>query len=100
MEYLLLFTSTAGLSVVINTITEFIKLQWPSTKPYIQYISWGIGILLAIICQLLGIGMFVGITWLQTIILGLGSGMVSNGTFDTGLVDWIVSLFKPKKTLN
>jgi len=96
MDYTLLFATTTGIVFVVNAITQFVKMQFPTTTPYIQYISWGIGILLAIACQLLGLGLFMTTTWIQAIIVGLGAAMASNGTFDTGLIDWIVSLFKPK----
>lgn len=96
MDYLALFTTTSGLIVIINAITQFCKVQFKIGDSWIQYFSWGIGILLAVAGQLLGIGMFFDTTWIQAIVLGLGAALSSNGTFDTGIVNWIVSLFKPK----
>ena len=96
MDYLVYFTTTAGLITLIDTVTEFFKLKFKISNAYIQYVSWGIGVLLAVAGQLLGLGMFETLTWVQTIIAGFAAALASNGVFDTGLVDWIISLFKPK----
>jgi mannose/fructose/N-acetylgalactosamine-specific phosphotransferase system component IID len=96
MDYTTFFTTTTGLIIIINAITQFCKSQFKISNNWIQYFSWGIGILLAVVGQLTGIGMFIDTNWLQAILLGLGSALSSNGTFDTGVVDWIVSLFKTK----
>jgi len=96
MDYLVYFTTTAGLITLIDTLTEFFKLKFKIPNTYIQYVSWLIGVLLAVAGLLLGLGMFETMTWVQTIIAGFGAALASNGVFDTGLVDWIISLFKPK----
>jgi hypothetical protein len=96
MDYLVFFTTTSGLITLINTVTEFIKLKLKISNTYIQYVSWLIGILLAVGGQLLHLGMFETLTWVQTIIAGFAAALASNGVFDTGLVDWIILIFKPK----
>jgi len=96
MDYLVYFTTTAGLITLIDTLTEFFKLKFKIPSTYIQYVSWLIGVLLAVAGLLLGLGMFETMTWVQTIIAGFGAALASNGVFDTGLVDWIISIFKPK----
>jgi hypothetical protein len=96
MDYLVYFTTTTGLIALIETVTEFVKLKFKIPNAYIQYVSWLIGILLAVAGQLLALGMFETMTWVQTIIAGFGAALASNGVFDTGLVDWIISIFKPK----
>lgn len=96
MDYLVYFTTTAGLITLIDTVTEFLKLKLKISNSYIQYVSWGVGILLAVLGQLFGLGMFETMVWWQSIIAGFGAALASNGIFDTGLVDWIISLFKPK----
>jgi hypothetical protein len=96
MDYLVYFTTTTGLIALIDTVTEFLKLKLKIPNTYIQYVSWLIGILLAVSGQLLDLGMFEAMTWWQSIIAGFAAALASNGVFDTGLVDWIISIFKPK----
>jgi len=96
MDYLVYFTTTAGLITLIDTVTEFLKAKLKISNSYIQYVSWGVGILLAVLGQLFGLGMFETMTWIPTIVAGFAAALASNGVFDTGLVDWIISLFKPK----
>ena len=96
MDILVYFTTSAGLITLIDTLTEFLKVKLKISNSYIQYVSWGIGILLAVIGQLFGLGMFVTMAWIPTIIVGFAAALASNGVFDTGIVDWIMSLFKPK----
>lgn len=96
MDYLVYFTTTTGLITLINTVTEFLKTKIKISNSYIQYVSWGIGILLAVVGQLFGLGMFETMTWVQTVIAGFAAALASNGVFDTGIVDWIISIFKPK----
>lgn len=96
MDFLIYFTTSAGLITLIDTLTEFLKVKLKIPNSSIQYVSWGIGILLAVIGQLFGLGMFVTMAWIPTIIVGFAAALASNGVFDTGIVDWIMSLFKPK----
>jgi hypothetical protein len=96
MDFLAYFTTTSGLIALIDTITEFVKVKLKIPNTYIQYVSWLIGILLAVAGQQLDLGMFEAMTWWQSIIAGFGAALASNGVFDTGLVDWIISKFKPK----
>jgi len=96
MDYLAYFTTITGLIALIDTVTEFVKVKLKIPNTYIQYVSWLIGILLAVGGQLLDLGMFETMVWWQSIIAGFGAALASNGVFDTGLVDWIISLFKPK----
>jgi hypothetical protein len=96
MDYSVYFTTIAGLITLIDTLTEFFKIKFKISNSYIQYVSWGIGILLAVAGHLFGLGMFITMGWLPTIVAGFAAALASNGVFDTGLVDWIISLFKPK----
>jgi hypothetical protein len=96
MDYLVYFTTTTGLIALIDTVTEFLKLKLKIPNTYIQYVSWAVGILLAVVGHVFSLGMFVSMAWIPTIIIGFGAALASNGVFDTGLVDWIISLFKSK----
>jgi hypothetical protein len=96
MDYLAFFATSTGLITLIDTLTELLKVKLKISNAIIQYVSWGIGILLAVVGQLFGLGMFETMTWVQTIIAGFAAALASNGVFDTGIVDWIISLFKPK----
>jgi len=94
MDYYILFTSASGMIVLINTITEYCKIQFKINTKWVQYFSWCVGILLSIFGHYLNIGMFMDTTLIQAIMLGFITSLSSNGTFDTGLVDFIVSKFK------
>lgn len=96
MDYSIFFATTAGLITLIDTLTQFFKVKLKISNAIIQYVSWGIGILLAVAGQLLGVGIFETTTWIESIITGFAAALASNGVFDTGLVDYIIAIFKPK----
>lgn len=95
------FFSLAALVPLIVMAADFIirwlKVEDSSLK---QMISWGVSISLCLFAAWVDIGIFSGISIWQTILYGVGAGLVSNGIFDLGLVQMFLDFvfkFLPKK---
>ena len=96
MNYSEIFTTTAAFAGAIVFLTEWLKTIFKISGNAGIYLAWGVGIVLAIIGNLFNLGLFVELDWIAAIVFGFLSGLSANGLFDTGFVDWIVSLFKTK----
>lgn len=98
-DYAGYFATFVGVSGVVSVITEFIKKAFKFTpSEWVQrIISWVIGILLGLFAWIFNLGMFDGLVWWQALLWGFAAGLASNGIFDTGLIEWIFSLFTKKK---
>lgn len=95
------FFSLAALVPLIILVTDFIvrwlKVEFASVK---QMISWGVSIVLCLFAAWIDIGIFSGISIWETLIYGLGAGLVSNGIFDMEVVQMFLNFvfkFLPKK---
>lgn len=97
MNYTEIFSTTAAFIGAILFLTEWLKSTFDISGKYSQYLSWGVGLLLAAIGNVFNLGMFVEFDWTVTLVLGFLGALSSNGLFDTGFVDWIVGLFKKNK---
>lgn len=101
IDYEAYFATFAGIVSVTSIITEFIKklFKVEPTAWVQRIISWLIGIILGMFAWGFHLGMFNGLDWWQALLWGLGAGLASNGLFDTGLIEWLFSLFTKKKTV-
>lgn len=95
------FLSLAALVPLIVLATDLIirwlKVEDSSLK---QMISWGVSVLVCLFAAWVDIGIFSGISIWQTILYGVGAGLVSNGIFDLGAVQMFLDFvfkFLPKK---
>lgn len=100
-DYEAYFATFVGIVSVTSIITEFIKklFKVEPTAWVQRIISWLIGIILGMFAWGFHLGMFNGLDWWQALLWGLGAGLASNGLFDTGLIEWLFSLFTKKKTV-
>lgn len=98
-DYASYFATFAGVVGVAAIVTEAIKklFKSPPTGWGSRIISWVIGILLGLFAWIFNIGMFEGLEWWQSLLWGFGAGLASNGAYDTGLIEWLFSLFTKKK---
>lgn len=76
-----------------------IKLQWDVkleaiTKGWKQYLSWIVGVLLALAGYLLQWGLFAGLQWFYIFIYGLTAGLIANGLFKWELLKTILEALK------
>lgn len=98
IDYAGYFATFIGVSGVVTVVTEFVKKLFKVTpNEWIQrIISWTIGIILGLFAWIFNLGMFEGLVWWQALLWGFGAGLSSNGIFDTGLIEWLFSLFTKK----
>lgn len=61
---------------------------------YKQLVAWLVAIVLAVIGNLLNIGLTAEATWINTIIFGVASGFIANGIFDIDLVKRLLQALK------
>jgi hypothetical protein len=76
-----------------------IKLQWDAkleaiTKGWKQYLSWLVGVLLALAGYLLQWGLFTGVQWYYILIYGIIAALVANGLFKWELLKTILEALK------
>lgn len=73
----------AAANKVLNTV-GFVK----------QLVAWLIAVLLAVLGNVLNIGLTAELPWLTTILYGVAAGFVANGIFDIELVRAILKKLK------
>ena len=89
------FATLTAFIVVIPIVVEFIKKIIPEDFPslLIQIVSWVTGIGLAMTAWVLNLGFFAELSqWYEALAVGIGSSLVANGVFDTGLITWALNL--------
>ena len=87
------------LASITMAATQALKTKFEMNSVWTQVTSWVISIALAVISWFIGIAPVGEPTWLSLIILGLFTGLTSNGLFDLKTIrEWIEKLFslKPK----
>lgn len=90
------FYTLAGLSG-ITVIVSMALINATGARGWLkQLISWLTAMALAWVGYLFNVGMFEGITVGWTIILGLASGITSNGIYDITFVQMILEFLKLK----
>lgn len=93
------FTATfagfaAGAVVLTELVKKLIGVIFKSTPSWVSIvISWVLPIAASLLFNSLNVGIFEGLTLSNTIIIGFGAALCSNGIFDcvsiTGLLDLI-----------
>lgn len=98
-EYEAAFATFASVAALTGVLTEAIKKLFKEELPNWAKIgiSWGVGIVLGLFAWMFDLGMFNGLEWWQTLLWGLGAGLSANGLWDSGLIEWLFSLFTSKK---
>lgn len=93
-----LFASVASLAAVVPVVIELIKRVVPLSGLPAQITSWVLGVVLALLGDVLNLGVFAETTTVETLAVGLGASLVANGVFDTGLVTQILNALGIKST--
>lgn len=92
------FASLAAIVAAVPVVTELLKGFFPKLPPIaVQVLSWVVGAALCMFGWWQELGFLAGQQWYIALLYGLGSGLCANGIADTGLVDWLIGLFKNKK---
>lgn len=98
VDYGSVFATFASLVAAIPFVTEALKGLLRITSPVVsQIVSWLVGVLLAMFAWWLGLGFLDGSLWWVALIYGLAASLAANGIFDTGLIEWLVSLIIKRK---
>lgn len=84
------FYSIGGLATLNVVTTQLINSKFNITKGWAkQLISWVLPVLISVVGLVFGLGLFVdfgtvanGTAWVYTLLVGLGTGLISNGLYD------------------
>lgn len=99
IDYNQFFTTFAALSAVVPFVVEGVKKLIPAlgdSKVGTIIVSWLIPIIVAMFGWGFDLGFLDPLEWWQALLYGLGAGLVANGLFSTGLIEWILGLFMKK----
>lgn len=96
-DYDAVFLSLSAIVAVIPLIVEIVKGFFPSMEGIVtQIVSWVVGIGITMFGWWQHLGFLDGIEWYIALLYGLGSGLAANGIADTGLIEWVIGLFRRK----
>jgi len=89
------FGTLAGFGAVTvflgSVVTTLFKLTKPWTK---QVASWFVAVILCVVGNLVNFGLLADASWLQTLVYGIGAGLIANGIFDFTIVQLILQYLK------
>ena len=91
------FGTFAAMVAIIPFVTEIFKKIPNLPGLVIQILSWVIGVVLSLIGWKFNIGFLAGLTWYIALLYGIAAGLVANGVFDTGIINWILGIFGMKQ---
>ena len=100
------FTATfagfaAGSVVLTELVKKLIGAIFKKTPSWASIaISWVLPIAASILCNLIDVGIFKGLTIANTIVIGFGAALCSNGIFDCASITGLLNLIYGKKTDN
>jgi len=92
------FGSLMMMASAVTLITGWINTHVTQLSGWkAQLLSWGVSIALAFVGAWKGLGLFQEADVLNTIINGVGVGLVANGVFSVEFVQQILAFLKAKK---
>ena len=100
------FTATfagfaAGSVVLTELVKKLIGAIFKTTPSWVSIvISWVLPIAASILFNLINVGIFEGLTLSNTIVIGFGAALCSNGIFDCVSITGLLNLIYGKKTDN
>lgn len=96
-DYDAVFLSLSAIVAMIPLMVEIVKGFFPSMEGIVtQIVSWVVGIGITMFGWWQHLGFLDGIEWYIALLYGLGSGLAANGIADTGLIEWVIGLFRRK----
>ncbi|WP_303019629.1 hypothetical protein [Parabacteroides goldsteinii] len=96
-DYDAVFLSLSAIVAVVPLIVEIVKGFFPGMEGIVtQIVSWVVGIGITMFGWWQHLGFLDGIEWYIALLYGLGSGLAANGIADTGLIEWVIGLFRRK----
>ena len=98
VDYDGMIATFAGFSGMVVLLTEGIKSLFPKMSGLVtQIVSWCVGIAGAMLLWWLDAGFVSDVSWDIALLYGFGASLVANGVADTGLVQWVIGLFRKKR---
>lgn len=100
-DYDSMFATFAALVAVIPFIAEPLKnLIKPKKEVWAWLLTWSVGVVITMLAWVLNVGFLNGEVWWVALLYAIAAAFCANGVFDTGLVEWIIGLFKKKSISN
>ena len=94
------FATFAALVAAIPFVVQLVKKLIPNaSSTAVQIVSWVVGIAVTMFGWVFNLGFLAGLDWYIALLYGLGASLAANGVFDTGLIEWVLSLFKKKEII-
>lgn len=98
VDYSAMITTFAGFVGGVVVLTEGLKGLFPNMKGWVtQLVSWCVGLVCAMLLWWLDAGFVSDVSWDIALLYGFGASLVANGVADTGLVQWVIGLFRKKR---
>jgi len=83
-------TTFAGVVAVTLVITGWIKTFFTLEGKWARWLSWGVSVILSILCWYWNLGIFEPLNFFVTLLYGFGIGLVSNGVYTSETVQgWL-----------
>ena len=97
-DYDAMIGTFAGFVGGVVVLTEGLKGLFPNMKGWVtQLVSWCVGLVCAMLLWWLDAGFVSDVSWDIALLYGFGASLVANGVADTGLVQWVIGLFRKKR---
>lgn len=97
-DYDAMIDTFAGFVGGVVVLTEGLKGLFPNMKGWVtQLVSWCVGLVCAMLLWWLDAGFVSDVSWDIALLYGFGASLVANGVADTGLVQWVIGLFRKKR---
>lgn len=90
-DYDAMIGTFAGFAAGVVVLTEGLK-GWVT-----QLVSWCVGLVCVMLLWWLDAGFVSDVSWDIALLYGFGASLVANGVADTGLVQWVIGLFRKKR---
>ena len=97
-DYDAMIGTFAGFVGGVVVLTEGLKGLFPNMKGWVtQLVSWCVGLVCVMLLWWLDAGFVSDVSWDIALLYGFGASLVANGVADTGLVQWVIGLFRKKR---
>ena len=97
-DYEAMISTFGGFIGGVVVLTEGLKGLFPQMKGWVtQVMSWCVGLVCVMLLWWLDAGFVSDVRWDIALLYGFGASLVANGVADTGLVQWVIGLFRKKR---
>lgn len=93
-----IFASLAAIVAGVPVIVEAIRGFWKDMPGWAgMALNWVLGIGICMFGWWQELGFLAGLDWTVALMYGIGAGIAASGFAETGLIQWLISLFARKK---